>query len=34
MVKNKSFLLQVLEDINSENTSNNWRGTITSWIRC
>lgn len=34
MVKNKNFLLQVLEDIKSENASNDWRGTITSWIKC
>ena len=34
MLENKEFLLQVLEDIKTENASNDWRGTLTFWTKC
>lgn len=34
MMDNKSFLLQVIEDIKNDNSNSIWRGTITSWIKC
>lgn len=31
---NRSFLLQVIEDIKKQEVENDWRGTITKWTKC
>lgn len=33
-MKNRNFLLQVIEDLKKEDKKSNWRGAITEWIKC
>ena len=34
-MNNKEFLLSIIDSIeNDREQDNNWRGTLTSWIKC
>lgn len=33
-MSNRKFLLGVIQKIEKDKKSSNWRGTLTSWIKC
>lgn len=34
-MSNKEFLLKIIDDIKTaKNQTKNWRGTLTSWVKC